>query len=283
MKLRIIYLLFLLCSTSLLQAENGYELWLRYRPVAKGTSHTSYCMKNQKIMFPGETESLIAARKELQAGLSGLLDIPYTETKVLENNMLVVGTPQSVPLFKQQTFHTEIDGLADEGYLIRSCTIEGKKVTVIAARTDVGVLYGVFHYLRLMQTDHSLDKLHIQENPKLKYRESLGQPERHRRTRLCRLQHLELGTASILQRTTLHRLCTCQCLHRYQRSSAQQCKCPSQKPAVRLVSQSLRIGRRIPSLRHQSVSDGKVQRPQGDRRTEHGEPQRSPSTEVVER
>ena len=130
MKLRIIYLLFLLCSTSLLQAENGYELWLRYRPVAKGTSHTSYCMKNQKVMFPGETESLIAARKELQAGLSGLLDIPYTETKVLENNMLVVGTPQSVPLFKQQTFHAEIDGLADEGYLIRSCTIEGKKVTV---------------------------------------------------------------------------------------------------------------------------------------------------------
>ena len=54
--------------------------------------------------------------------------------------------------------------------VVLDCTIEGKKAIAIAARTDVGVLYGVFHYLRLIQTNQSLDKLYIQENPKLKYR-----------------------------------------------------------------------------------------------------------------
>ena len=170
MNLKNICLLLLLCYTQWLYAENGYELWLRYKLISKGEFYTSYCLKNRKVMFPGETESLIAAKKELQAGLSGLLNIPYTEEETLEDNMLVVGTPQSVPLFKEQAFHAEIYGLSDEGYLILNCTIKGKKATAIVARTDIGVLYGVFHYLRLMQTNQSLDKLYIKENPKLKYR-----------------------------------------------------------------------------------------------------------------
>lgn len=170
MNLKNICLLLLLCYTQWLYAENGYELWLRYKLVSKGEFYTSYCLKNRKVMFPGETESLIAAKKELQAGLSGLLNIPYTEEETLEDNMLIVGTPQSVPLFKEQAFHAEINGLSDEGYLILNCTIKGKKTTAIVARTDIGVLYGVFHYLRLIQTNQSLDKLHIKENPKLKYR-----------------------------------------------------------------------------------------------------------------
>ena len=170
MNLKNICLFLLLCYTQWLHAENGYELWLRYKLVSKGEFYTSYCLKNRKVMFPGETESLIAAKKELQAGLSGLLNIPYTEEETLEDNMLIVGTPQSVPLFKEQAFHAEINGLSDEGYLILNCTIKGKKTTTILARTEIGMLYGVFHYLRLIQTNQSLDKLHIKENPKLKYR-----------------------------------------------------------------------------------------------------------------
>lgn len=170
MNLKNICLLLLLCCAQGLYAENGYELWLRYKPVNKGNLCESYCLKSRKIMFPGEAESLIAAKKELQVGLSGLLNMPYTEAETLEDNMLVVGTPQSVPLFKKQDFYAEINGLSDEGYLILDCTIEGKKVIAIAARTDVGILYGVFHYLRLIQTNQPLDKLYIKENPKLKYR-----------------------------------------------------------------------------------------------------------------
>ena len=132
MNLKNIYLIFLLCCALGLHAENGYELWLRYKPVNKGNLCESYCLKSRKIMFPGETESLIAAKKELQVGLSGLLNMPYTEAETLEDNMLVVGTPQSVSLFKKQDFYAEINGLSDEGYLILDCTIEGKKAIAIA-------------------------------------------------------------------------------------------------------------------------------------------------------
>ncbi len=48
--------------------------------------------------------------------------------------------------------------------------MQGQAATVIAARTEVGVLYGAFHLLRLVQTGASLDAIDIREQPRLKRR-----------------------------------------------------------------------------------------------------------------
>ncbi len=170
MKLKHICLLFLLACFQGLQAENGYELWLRYKQIDNLSLVGSYRQKNRKIMFPGSTECLQAAKKELKAGVSGLLEMVAKEFSSLEEDMLIVGTPQLIPMLGQQSFSHEIADLTDEGYLIRSHVMKGKRVTVITAKTDIGILYGVFRYLRLMQTHQSLDSLAIKENPKLKYR-----------------------------------------------------------------------------------------------------------------
>ncbi|MDB5454526.1 MAG: alpha-glucuronidase, partial [Caulobacter sp.] len=60
--------------------------------------------------------------------------------------------------------------LGPEGYLIRTASVDGRKATVIAANSDVGVLYGVFHYLRLIQTRQPLDALNVASAPKVKLR-----------------------------------------------------------------------------------------------------------------
>lgn len=170
MNLKYICLAFLLCCTQWIQAENGYELWLRYKQIDDVALSDLYRQKNRRIMFPGSSESLAAARKELQTGLSGLLNLSGEEAESVEENTLIVGTPQLISMLQHQSFYREIEDLADEGYMIRSEKIEGKKVIVITAKTDVGILYGVFHYLRLMQTHKPLEQLAIKENPKLRYR-----------------------------------------------------------------------------------------------------------------
>ena len=53
-----------------------------------------------------------------------------------------------------------------EGYVIRSVSIDQKQVTVIAANSDVGVLYGAFHFLRPVQTRQKLDALDIVSKPR---------------------------------------------------------------------------------------------------------------------
>jgi alpha-glucuronidase len=58
----------------------------------------------------------------------------------------------------------------DEGFLIRSLAVNKQPVTVIAANTDLGSLYGGFHFLRLMQTGQPIDRLDIRERPALQLR-----------------------------------------------------------------------------------------------------------------
>lgn len=170
MKLKYICLTFLLCCAQWIQAESGYELWLRYKQIDDRSLYDEYRRKNTKMIFPASSESLTVAKKELQEGLSGLLNLSDNEVRTVEENTLVVGTPHSIPMLQRQLFYREIDSLTDEGYMILNDKMEGKKVTVITAKTDIGILYGVFRYLRLMQTHQPLEGLTIKECPKLRYR-----------------------------------------------------------------------------------------------------------------
>ena len=60
--------------------------------------------------------------------------------------------------------------LGREGYLIRSVVVDGHAATAIVANQDVGVLYGAFHFLRLLQTRQSSAALDVREAPRVQLR-----------------------------------------------------------------------------------------------------------------
>lgn len=151
-------------------SENGYELWLRYKTVDNQSLLREYRKKNTAINFPTNSDRLFAAKEELMKGLSSLLATEIKEKSNIDNDMLIIGTPQSSAFISKLSFRNQIDQLDAEGYIIRSSKIDGKNVIAIVAREDIGVLYGVFHYLRLIQTHQSLNNLSIKEEPKLQYR-----------------------------------------------------------------------------------------------------------------
>jgi alpha-glucuronidase len=148
-------------------AEDGYDLWLRYRPLPAAASQPASALVTQLVADAG-TPTRAAARDELLRGLEGLLGAaPAMTDTVSAAGALIVGTASSRPV---AALRLELDDLGEEGYLIRSVLVEGKPATVIAAKTDVGVLYGAFHFLRLLQTAQPLDALDIREAPKVKLR-----------------------------------------------------------------------------------------------------------------
>lgn len=163
---------FLLLSTFFitLSAENGYDLWLRYPKVDNAKLAKEYLGVNKNILFPANTEVLQAAKKELAMGLEGMLNIELNEQSKFSGKSLVIGTPESNELIAGMSLANELKQLDDEGYIIRTVTHNKKTVNVIAAKKDIGVLYGVYHYLRLMQTAQSLNNLAIKEEPKLQFR-----------------------------------------------------------------------------------------------------------------
>jgi alpha-glucuronidase len=87
---------------------------------------------------------------------------------VTSNGALIVGTPASSPLVGKLELDT--DQLGGDGYLIRSVVVDGHRATVIAANDDLGALYGAFHFLRLLQTRQSLDRIDVRVVPRIKLR-----------------------------------------------------------------------------------------------------------------
>jgi alpha-glucuronidase len=177
-------------------AEDGYELWLRYHPIPDESLRAHYKQAASEIIAaaPGQGEApaaalgtaartrparasqasdapstLAVAQAELVRGLSGLLATAEpTSDKPTQNGSVVLGTANSSPVIAK--LNLPLAKAGSEGYLIRSVSYEGHHVTVIAANSDAGVLYGTFHFLRLIQTQQPIDTLDIIEAPRIQHR-----------------------------------------------------------------------------------------------------------------
>src|SRR5258706_4956385 len=157
---------FLLLLAVPARAEDGYDLWLRYRPM-EANAQAQYRPLATAIVSEGTSPSLNAARDELTRGLSGLLDRPVGTGAVAEG-AVVIGTPANSPLIAG--VNVPLAKLGKEGYLIHSTSLNGHAVTVIASNSDIGVLYGSFAFLRLIQTCQPADRLDIASAPRIKLR-----------------------------------------------------------------------------------------------------------------
>lgn len=133
-------------------AEDGYDLWLRYKPVE--TSYAAQYKPHATAIIGGDTPILTSAKSELKRGLDGLL---AQDTPIV-----------SAPVDGAVVLQTGDTSLPEEGFRIEAKTLDGHAVTVINAKTDQGALYGVFRYLRQIQTRQPITT--IADAPKIRLR-----------------------------------------------------------------------------------------------------------------
>jgi len=121
-----LYTVFFLMIPLLIFAEDGSQLWLRF-PAKKGISA-------DKIISKGSSPTLNIARKELTSHWQGQAVELRTENKDknLKDGYRIVSTPEKI---------------------------------VISAGKEIGLLYGVYHILRLQQTKADLSHLNSIEKP----------------------------------------------------------------------------------------------------------------------
>lgn len=141
------------------KAEDGYRLWLRYDKIDNNILLQQYRNQISSFYFEKSSPTLDAARKEILTGLQGLLDKKIIEAKTSSNSSIVISTKSSL-------VNINYDVLGNEGFYISS----RKNKIFITANTDIGILYGVFHFLRLLQTHQSISQLSITSVPKIQNR-----------------------------------------------------------------------------------------------------------------
>ncbi|ACU08174.1 Alpha-glucuronidase [Flavobacteriaceae bacterium 3519-10] len=120
-----LFVLFLLPFIAM--AEDGSKLWLRFPNVKNGVSA-------QKITAKGNSKTLGIAKKEL--------------TSFWQGRAVELRIDKSLSKLK-------------DGYTIKS---NASKITISSAK-ESGLLYGVYHILRLQETKENLTNLNISEKP----------------------------------------------------------------------------------------------------------------------
>lgn len=161
-------LLFFTTSLTLLHAESGYRLWLRYDKITNPSLLSDYRSQITSVWVDGSSPIILSAKDELRNGLSGLLAAKIPIVTHLQEHSLVASTSASSLITSLRL--TEIEKLTPEGFLIVTKKIQGKNCTIITSSTDAGVLYGVFHFLQLLQTQKNIQSLHIVSSPKIELR-----------------------------------------------------------------------------------------------------------------
>ena len=140
-------------------AEDGHQLWLRFDKSAEDAH-----------LFNGLVgDNNILAVNEFQEAWKPLTGSNLPATKILTDKVLVIGTSKNRTI-KSFGFEKTLKSLGYEGYILKSVKKKNKTYTVVAGNSDAGLLYGVYHLLRLIQTNQFDENLNILEKPAYNHR-----------------------------------------------------------------------------------------------------------------
>ena len=151
--------------------DDGYDLWLRYTRVADTARLAEYRAAIRELVLTSGEPTMQAARDELALGLNGLLGrpVPVADAPTRDGSV-VVGTPANSRTIEALPLAAALREAGPEGFVIRALPVRGHHAIVVAANRDIGVLYGVFHLLRLLQTGESLARLNVVSAPRYSLR-----------------------------------------------------------------------------------------------------------------
>ena len=150
-------LLFIHIAGNLL-AEDGYQLWLRYKQIDNISLLTTYKKQLNSVYIQDASPTVLAIKNELSLGLNTMLG-----KKIL----FFTNKAEADIIFTKAADNTQLN---EEGFSIQTISANQKKQVVISAKTEIGFLYGTFTFLRLVQTQSSIQQLNMISNPAIKLR-----------------------------------------------------------------------------------------------------------------
>jgi alpha-glucuronidase len=153
--------------------EDGYDLWLRYRPLP-AAQRTVLAAAATGIQSPDDTPTVRAASAELKRGLAGMLarapDAISSNTKARAGAIVLARASLPAGLADADAVRRDLAAAGAEGYVVRRTRLDGTPVTLIAANTDIGLLYGSFAWLRQLQLGTAPDRIALADKPALPLR-----------------------------------------------------------------------------------------------------------------
>jgi alpha-glucuronidase len=158
MRKKVLFLVISLCLAAIgrLPAEDGSRLWLRFQTQEKNPLPSFTHIR-------GDASSV--AFREFQYAWQEMSGSCLSETGSTADHTMLIGTLRNRQV-RRLMKSNELHELGREGFIIRTFAQDSRRTTVVASASDAGLLYGVFHLLRLIQTGAYSDTLSISEQPR---------------------------------------------------------------------------------------------------------------------
>ena len=139
----------------------GYEpCWLRYE---KNDRYKEACFET--IVVKELDPILYAALEELKFGITSMFGVePDVVSRPVTKSFIWIGTIDDEELMKTLLCDKELLRIRSDVYIIRSFIDKGILRIYISGKNSTNTLYGVFHFLRLLQMKEDIHHLSIVEH-----------------------------------------------------------------------------------------------------------------------
>ncbi|MEU2689847.1 alpha-glucuronidase family glycosyl hydrolase [Streptomyces hygroscopicus] len=145
--------------------EDGYDLWLRYRPTADVRRLAEYREALAGLARQGEGPVMDSAELELRRAARGLTGGAPVRVPA-DRASGVIGAVDESPVVRSQVSPDRLARIGAQGFVIEMTGPPGRRRLVIGARGARGVLAGVFRLIRLLQLERPPHKLSGLEKPR---------------------------------------------------------------------------------------------------------------------
>ena len=141
-------------ATTVVKAEDGSRLWLRFDKKKVDAETFSSVVGNANS----------TAVKEFRKAWAEMSGSELSMARKHSKNSLVFALAGDA-VVRQLGLQNELKTLGNDGYIIRKVNVRGVDFTVVAANTAAGNMYGAFHLIRLLQTNTLSATVNIVEKP----------------------------------------------------------------------------------------------------------------------
>ncbi len=161
---RFIFLVYVIVFISTtLKAENGYDLWLKYRPVEDNSLKMDYSSLFSKVFLQENGSTATVLKEELIMAANKLTGVkPQFVAQKSEGLNFILTTSDSL----LKAFPEKDKGNIHEGFMIKR---NGKSLDIMAS-TEIGLLYGMFRILRCMNMGIPVSEMQSNEMPRIQLR-----------------------------------------------------------------------------------------------------------------
>jgi alpha-glucuronidase len=145
-------------------AETGYAAWLRYAPIDDPNIREIYNRLPAAIVGLDNSAVEQTAQQEIIRGVRGMLGRALRiNSRLPDEDCVLLGTVSSV---RQVAPEIRLpDKLKDDEYLLEATAAHGRKILLITAVNDRGVLYGSFALLRRIALHQEIEGMKEQSAP----------------------------------------------------------------------------------------------------------------------